>query len=105
MKHVTTGADAQKNFLIVDGKTETSAIETAFDKFIERKDIGIILINQHVRRAHVFFSRRRFTGLAKKEIRLPIEYDIAWTLTQRLSLPSSKSQAKTTPTIPRRTVC
>jgi hypothetical protein len=48
MQHVTTGADAQKNFLIVDGKTETSAIESAFDKFTQRKDIGIILINQHV---------------------------------------------------------
>lgn len=48
MQHVTTGADAQKNFLIVDNKTETSAIESAFDKFTERKDIGIVLINQHV---------------------------------------------------------
>lgn len=46
--HVTTGADAQKNFLIVDGKTETSSIETAFDQFTSRKDIGIVLINQHV---------------------------------------------------------
>jgi len=47
--HVTAGADAEKNFLIVDGKTETAAIETAFDRFTEeRKDIGIVLINQHV---------------------------------------------------------
>lgn len=47
-QHVTSGADAQKNFLIVDNKTETSSIETAFDQFTDRKDIGIVLINQHV---------------------------------------------------------
>lgn len=35
---------------MVDSKTETSAIEHAFDNFTtERKDIGILLINQHVR--------------------------------------------------------
>jgi V-type H+-transporting ATPase subunit F len=35
---------------VVDNKTETSAIEAAFDRFTtERKDIAIILINQHVR--------------------------------------------------------
>lgn len=47
-KHVTTGADAQKNFLIVDSKTETSTIESTFEQLTERKDIGIVLINQHV---------------------------------------------------------
>jgi V-type H+-transporting ATPase subunit F len=48
-QHVTAGADAQKNFLIVDGKTETTAIESAFNTFTEdRKDIGIVLINQHI---------------------------------------------------------
>ncbi|MCJ1353239.1 MAG: H(+)-transporting V1 sector ATPase subunit F [Icmadophila ericetorum] len=46
--HVTTGADAQKNFLVVDDKTETSTIEQAFIRFThERKDIAILLINQH----------------------------------------------------------
>ncbi|KAL7774140.1 hypothetical protein CFE70_005050 [Pyrenophora teres f. teres 0-1] len=40
---------AQKNFLVVDAKTETAAIEAAFDKFTtERKDIAILLINQHI---------------------------------------------------------
>ncbi|KAF3072470.1 hypothetical protein CFAM422_005465 [Trichoderma lentiforme] len=29
-------------------KTETAAIESAFESFTERKDIGIVLINQHV---------------------------------------------------------
>jgi V-type H+-transporting ATPase subunit F len=49
LQHVSTGADAQKNFLVVDNKTENSAIEAAFDRFAEeRKDVGIILINQHV---------------------------------------------------------
>ncbi|KAK2000111.1 V-type proton ATPase subunit F [Colletotrichum falcatum] len=46
--HVSTGADQQKNFLVVDGKTDTSAIESAFESFTTRKDIGIVLINQHV---------------------------------------------------------
>ncbi|KAI1243989.1 H(+)-transporting V1 sector ATPase subunit F [Eutypa lata] len=48
-EHVTNPPDSQKNFLVVDGKTETQAIEAAFEKFTtERKDIGIILINQHI---------------------------------------------------------
>ncbi|KAL0261788.1 H(+)-transporting V1 sector ATPase subunit F [Diplodia seriata] len=47
--HVTQPPDNQKNFLVVDNKTETSAIEAAFDKFTEeRKDIAILLINQHI---------------------------------------------------------
>ncbi|KAG6298791.1 hypothetical protein E4U09_000504 [Claviceps aff. purpurea] len=47
--HVTTGADAQKNFLVVDSKTDNAAIESAFNQFTqERKDIGIVLINQHI---------------------------------------------------------
>ncbi|KAL7949946.1 vacuolar ATP synthase subunit F (V-ATPase F subunit) [Trichoderma barbatum] len=46
--HITAGAEAQKNFLVVDSKTETAAIESAFESFTERKDIGIVLINQHV---------------------------------------------------------
>lgn len=49
LQHVTTGADAQKNFLVVDSKTDTAAIEATFERFTEeRKDIGIVLINQHV---------------------------------------------------------
>jgi vacuolar-type H+-ATPase subunit F/Vma7 len=47
--HVTEPPDAQRNFLVVDHKTDTSQIENAFTRFTkERKDIGIILINQHV---------------------------------------------------------
>jgi V-type H+-transporting ATPase subunit F len=47
--HVTAPPDSQKNFLIVDAKTETSVIEAAFDRFTnDRKDIAILLINQHV---------------------------------------------------------
>ncbi|RYO92912.1 hypothetical protein DL766_003904 [Monosporascus sp. MC13-8B] len=47
--HVTNPPDSQKNFLVVDGKTDTAAIEAAFERFTaERKDIGIVLINQHV---------------------------------------------------------
>ncbi|KAK4181936.1 ATPase, V1 complex, subunit F [Triangularia setosa] len=47
--HVTSPPDNQKNFLVVDNKTENSAIEAAFENFTtERKDIGIVLINQHI---------------------------------------------------------
>ncbi|KAI0022716.1 ATPase, V1 complex, subunit F [Xylariomycetidae sp. FL0641] len=47
--HVTNPPDSQKNFLVVDSKTDTAAIEEAFDSFTsQRKDIGIVLINQHI---------------------------------------------------------
>ncbi|KAF8649771.1 hypothetical protein AX16_005537 [Volvariella volvacea WC 439] len=38
----------KKNFLVVDSKTQVSAIEAAFQEFTQRKDIAILLINQHV---------------------------------------------------------
>jgi V-type H+-transporting ATPase subunit F len=55
--HITQ--DQKKNFLIVDAstseliqkltaETETSAIEKTFEEFTQRKDIAILLINQHV---------------------------------------------------------
>ncbi|KAI0050713.1 vacuolar ATP synthase [Auriscalpium vulgare] len=37
-----------KNFLIVDTKTQASTIEEAFKRYTERKDIAILLINQHI---------------------------------------------------------
>lgn len=47
--HVTDPPDSQRNFLICENKTERSEIESAFNRFTkERKDIGIVLINQHV---------------------------------------------------------
>ncbi|EXF79478.1 hypothetical protein CaCOL14_008548 [Colletotrichum acutatum] len=46
--HVSTGADQEKNFLVVDSKTDTATIESTFEAFTSRKDIGIILINQHI---------------------------------------------------------
>ncbi|KAJ2233304.1 H(+)-transporting V1 sector ATPase subunit F [Coemansia sp. IMI 203386] len=36
------------NFLVVDAKTTQEHIEETFDAFTKRKDIAIILINQHV---------------------------------------------------------
>jgi V-type H+-transporting ATPase subunit F len=49
-QHVTAPPDSQKNFLVVDSKTDNVAIEEAFERFTtERKDIGILLINQHVK--------------------------------------------------------
>ncbi|KAG5654047.1 H(+)-transporting V1 sector ATPase subunit F [Sphagnurus paluster] len=38
----------KKNFLVVDSKTQVSAIESAFQEFAGRKDIAILLINQHI---------------------------------------------------------
>ncbi|KAK3051138.1 H(+)-transporting V1 sector ATPase subunit F [Extremus antarcticus] len=47
--HVTDPPDSQKNYLVVDSKTENSVIEGAFESFTrERKDIAIVLINQHI---------------------------------------------------------
>ncbi|KAI9704873.1 MAG: H(+)-transporting V1 sector ATPase subunit F [Candelina mexicana] len=47
--HVTAPPDSQKNFLVVEPRTDNATIESAFDKFTrERKDIAILLINQHV---------------------------------------------------------
>lgn len=49
LQHVTEPPDSQRNFLVVDSKTETSEIERAFQNFTqERKDIAVLLINQHV---------------------------------------------------------
>jgi vacuolar-type H+-ATPase subunit F/Vma7 len=49
--HVTEPPDAQRNFLVVDSKTEKAQIAETFNRYTrERKDIGIVLINQHVRR-------------------------------------------------------
>lgn len=54
--HVTNPPDAQRNFLVCDNKTDKSSIEQAFNRFTkERKDIGIVLINQHVG-AGILFS-------------------------------------------------
>ncbi|KAH7927362.1 vacuolar ATP synthase [Leucogyrophana mollusca] len=38
----------KKNFLVVDAKTQVSTIESAFQEFTERKDVAILLINQHI---------------------------------------------------------
>lgn len=49
-QHVTQPPDSQKNFFVVDAKTEVATIEQAFIKYThDRKDIAILLINQHVR--------------------------------------------------------
>jgi V-type H+-transporting ATPase subunit F len=53
IQHVTAPPDAQKNFLVVDNKTDNATIEAAFERFTtQRKDIGIVLINQHVSFCH-----------------------------------------------------
>ncbi|KAH9853056.1 vacuolar ATP synthase [Lenzites betulinus] len=42
------GQNQKKNFLVVDSKTHVPVIEAAFEEFTQRKDIAILLINQHV---------------------------------------------------------
>ncbi|KAH8835441.1 ATPase, V1 complex, subunit F [Flagelloscypha sp. PMI_526] len=44
--HITN--DGKKNFLVVDSKTQVPQIEAAFQEFTTRKDIAILLINQHI---------------------------------------------------------
>ncbi|KAI5854329.1 V-type proton ATPase subunit F [Tricharina praecox] len=46
--HVTPAPNSSTNFLVVDAKTEVSEIEKAFEEFTTRKDVGILLINQHI---------------------------------------------------------
>ena len=63
----------KKNFLIVDSstsysidlsirsdevETQTNVIESAFQDYTERKDIAILLINQHVSH-HSLFARMK----------------------------------------------
>eukprot|EP00163_Fabomonas_tropica_P008563 TRINITY_DN1829_c1_g2_i2.p1 TRINITY_DN1829_c1_g2~~TRINITY_DN1829_c1_g2_i2.p1 ORF type:complete len:123 (-),score=25.36 TRINITY_DN1829_c1_g2_i2:175-543(-) len=38
----------KKNFFVVDNKTTTSQIETAFKELTSRKDVALVLINQQV---------------------------------------------------------
>ncbi|KAJ2920215.1 hypothetical protein MD484_g80, partial [Candolleomyces efflorescens] len=38
----------KKNFLVVDSKTPVATIEATFNEYTERKDIAILLINQHI---------------------------------------------------------
>ncbi|KAJ2300543.1 H(+)-transporting V1 sector ATPase subunit F, partial [Coemansia sp. RSA 2706] len=41
-------AHQRSNFLVVDSKTTQEQLEEAFTSFTKRKDIAIILINQHI---------------------------------------------------------
>ncbi|KAK5138103.1 H(+)-transporting V1 sector ATPase subunit F [Meristemomyces frigidus] len=48
-EHVTDPPSSQKNYLVVDAKTELATIEGAFESFTRgRRDIAIVLINQHI---------------------------------------------------------
>ena len=47
--HVSDDGEKKKNFSVVDSKTAPDAIERAFDEYTTgRKDIAVLLINQHV---------------------------------------------------------
>ena len=62
-QHVTEPPDSQQNYLVVDSKTEDSTIEGAFQQFTkERKDIAIVLINQHVSRPNEWRDAERCEG-------------------------------------------
>ncbi|KAJ2007783.1 H(+)-transporting V1 sector ATPase subunit F [Coemansia thaxteri] len=41
-------AHQRANFLVVDGKTSQEDIEETFTSFTQRKDVAIVLINQHI---------------------------------------------------------
>ncbi|KAI9152646.1 H(+)-transporting V1 sector ATPase subunit F [Blastocladiella emersonii ATCC 22665] len=41
-------AKQKKNFFVVDSKTSKQQLEEAFQDLLKRRDIAIILINQHV---------------------------------------------------------
>ncbi|KAI0935985.1 H(+)-transporting V1 sector ATPase subunit F, variant 2 [Taiwanofungus camphoratus] len=55
------GQNHKRNFLIVDSKTQVANIEAAFEEFTERKDIAILLINQHVCLIYLDVSLRLLT--------------------------------------------
>ncbi|KAJ3314341.1 H(+)-transporting V1 sector ATPase subunit F, partial [Gonapodya sp. JEL0774] len=38
----------KSNFLVVDGKTPIAKVEETFSEFLRRRDVAIVLINQHV---------------------------------------------------------
>lgn len=49
------GGEKLKNFYVVDAKTTSETIEAAFDDLTqERKDIAVLLINQHVSLFFIF---------------------------------------------------
>jgi len=109
VQHVTEPPDAQRNFLVVDQKTEDLSIEQAFERFTqERKDIAIVLINQHVchlacpmlKRLKAWCSWSMLTYLTRS----PNGYGIKSIHTLQLFLLSSKFHQKTIHTIQRRTV-
>ncbi|KAJ5073244.1 v-type proton atpase subunit f [Anaeramoeba ignava] len=43
-----SGLKKNPNFLIVDNKTPQDVIENSFHNFLSRRDIAIIIINQHI---------------------------------------------------------
>lgn len=83
-QHVTQPPDSQKNFLVVDSKTDNAAIEEAFERFTtERKDIGILLINQHVRllplpQAHYWYSERLLSEYVIESTHTQLPFQLYW---------------------------
>jgi hypothetical protein len=100
--HITDPPDAQKNFLVVDAKTERSLIESTFNRFTkECSDIGIVLINQHVRQK-IYCSNLPSRPLIQNRLRN--KYEILSIDFKRHFQLSLRFPAKTTLTTQRKTV-
>ena len=91
-------------------ETSTSVIEGAFQDFTERKDIAILLINQHVSLhtatedsgAHFLIIETIKEHLGPKlTIRLPSGYDLLWIDIKRPSQRYWRFQARNTHTVSR----
>lgn len=73
----------QKNFLVVSSKTEKSTIEQAFDRFThDRKDIAILLINQHVSLSKKGDLKKVFSSVSSRSLN---KYDTELTITPKRS--------------------
>ncbi|KAJ5408172.1 hypothetical protein N7509_002055 [Penicillium cosmopolitanum] len=94
-----------RNFLVVDAKTENSEIERAFKSFTEeRKDIAVVLINQHVSPTpHLLPQPNSWDTDPCLQIAERIRHSVD-TFTDPFP-PSSKYPAKITPTTPRKIAC
>lgn len=83
-------------------ETQTNVIESAFQDYTERKDIAILLINQHVRRIPSCLRDPLLLGASTRltdRFRSPREYARRWTDTRLLFLLFSRFPAKSTLTV------
>jgi hypothetical protein len=103
-QHVTSGADPQKNFLVVDSKTETSAIEASSAR-ISASCSSTSMYGISGWRVNGGLAVVEGTSFAddSRYNRSRIAYDTGWTRTRPLFPPFSRYPAKTILMTPRRT--